>query len=505
MSPQHLRAELEREFSLVCFEDLAGMRSQHGAIFRLFQSLRLDHFQPAQRLVFYTQHAVDQPFLDHIQRAASRVDISNWFILIVTPHNLESMLHLANQRFGYDSTTISSRIEPIDHSAHWPDPGFADSRHLCPLPFVATFCDPDGRLRPCCLYKNDLGQAQNQSITSAFHGQGFQELRRQMMSGQAPKACDTCWHLEKQGGTSLRRLALQKYGDMLDSQLLDQPDIVDLSWSPASLCNFSCRICNPISSTTIAAEEIKWSKSLAHRNNMRQLIKAHNNTDLQDSVIEQIVGMKQLRFLHILGGEPLLWPKFQKLVELLVDHGLASQITLEINTNASLFPDDFLAFIRQHFAAFEILLSIDNVGTRFELERGGKWDKIFHNIKAFAALQDQKTKVKLSTTINLQNVLYLNDIVSLAENLQVDVLWWYLEKPSYLSINQVTTAMQAEIIKQYINHKIEELRSIAERMANTSPVSGKPFLDFVHELDHRRGQRFADSHSEVFRAMGGCI
>ena len=505
MLPQHLKAELEREFSLVCFEDLASVRSQHGAIFRLFRSLRVEHFEPSQRLVFYTTHAVDQPFIDHIQRAAARIDISNFFILMVAPYDLAPMLHAANQRFGYDSVTIASRVMPIDHSEIWPDPGFADLSYLCPLPFMQAMALPDGNVGPCCKFKNIMGNIQKQDIQTIFHDQEFRDLRQQMISGQAPMACEVCWHVENQGCTSLRQLAIDKYGDMLDQQWLDQPEIVDFSWSPATLCNFKCRICLPGTSTSIAVEEIKWSNDSAHRDFMRYQIKVTNNNDLQDSVIKQILGMKQLRFLHILGGEPLLWPKFNQLLELLVDQGLASQIALELNTNVSVFPYDLLSFIQHNFAGLEILMSIDNVDARFELERGGEWTKILHNAKAFAALKNEITKIKLATTVNLQNVLYLNDVVALAQNLDVDVLWWYLEQPDFLSIDQATSAMQSEIITRYLNHDIEELHRIAERVANATPVSGQTFLDYVHRMDHRRNQKFKDTHPEAYRAMSGRI
>ena len=505
MLPQHLKAELEREFNLVCFEDLASVRSQHGAIFRLFRSLRVEHFEAGQRLVFYTTHIVDQLFIDHIQRAAARVDISNFFILMVAPYDLAPMLYAANQRFGYDSVTIQSRVMPIDQSRDWPDPGFADVSHLCPLPFMQVMTRQDGDTRPCCKFKNTMGNIQKQDIQTIFHGREFRDLRQQMISGQAPAACETCWHVENQGCTSLRQLAIDKYGDMLDQQWLDQPDIVDFSWSPATLCNFSCRICSSQQSTSIAAEEIKWSSDSAHRDSLRYQIKVTNNNDLQDNVIEQILSMKQLRFLHILGGEPLLWPKFSRLIELLVDQGLASQIALELNTNVSLFPHDLLSFIQHNFASLEILLSIDNVGARFELERGGEWSKILHHAKAFAALKNETTKIKLCTTVNLQNVLYLNDVVTLAQSLDVDVLWWYLEQPDFLSIDQATSAMQSEIISRYLDHGIEELHWIAERVANNTPVSGQAFLDYVHRMDHRRNQKFKDTHPEAYRAMSGRI
>lgn len=505
MSPRDLRIELEREFSLVCFEDLATVRSQHGAIFRLFRDLKQEQYAPNQRLVFYTGHAVEQRFIDHIQRAAIEIDISNFFILLVTPHDLEPMLESANQRFGADSVTMGSLIRPVTRGRVWPELAAADPRYLCPIPFAQLFTNANGDVNPCCKFKGLLGNIKNQDLEQFFHNQEFRDLRQQMMSGQQHKGCAVCWHTEHHGGTSLRQLAMQKYGKMLNLELLDRPQIRDLSWVPSTLCNFSCRTCSADLSTSIAAEEIKWSTDATHRDSIRHWIRASNDQDLQDHVIDQILTMKELRYLHVLGGEPLLWPKFPRLIQELIDHGLSSRITLEINTNVSVFPKALINDIIHNFAGFEVLLSIDDVGDRFELERGGTWLEILSNARAFAALESKNTKVKLVVTINIQNVLYLDAVADLAQSLGIEVLWWYLESPDFLCIDEITPAMQSKIVEKYQNHRIKELRHMAKRVAYNQTVSGQAFLDYVHRMDSRRGQTFAVSHLEVYEAMGGCI
>jgi hypothetical protein len=151
------------------------------------------------------------------------------------------------------------------------------------------------------------------------------------------------------------------------------------------------------------------------------------------------------------------------------------------------------------------LLSLDNVGARFELERGGNWSEIQSNVQKFSQLQSSKVKVKLAVTINLQNVLYLDDIIHFAQASNLSILWWYLEKPQHLCIEQATPRLQQMIAHLYQNHADLELRAMAQRVTQAPGSDGQQFLQHMSQLDHRRQQRFDVTHKEVYEAMGGCM
>jgi hypothetical protein len=101
-----LENELNKSYDVVCFEDLANIATSHGEIFRLFKKYHVREFSPKQKLVFYSSRKIPQFVLDHLQYAASKIDISNFFILVCGPIEIAEKLIIANQNHGHDNTPI---------------------------------------------------------------------------------------------------------------------------------------------------------------------------------------------------------------------------------------------------------------------------------------------------------------------------------------------------------------------------------------------------------------
>jgi sulfatase maturation enzyme AslB (radical SAM superfamily) len=309
------------------------------------------------------------------------------------------------------------------------------------------------------------------------------------------------------GTTSFRQIALSKYGDLLDQAWIDDIQVRDVTWSPSSLCNFACRICRADSSTTIAVEEIKWATDRTQKNYLKKLVRGSNNVARNDKICANLLQLPDLQFLHSLGGEPLIWPQLQDMIDGLIAENLSGNIAIEFNTNCSLYPESMIQRIVDNFKSVEILLSVDNVGPRFEIERGGVWSDILTNIQRFVelGLGSEKVTVKLVTTINLQNVLYLDDVIELSHVLGIEVIWWYLEDPEFLCIDRATETTKQCVISKYLSHREPELHKIAVRMQNSPGSDGRDFLNHCQKLDDRRSQSFPHTHAEIYRAMGGCV
>jgi radical SAM protein with 4Fe4S-binding SPASM domain len=504
MLAEDLKQELSKKFRLITFADLADLRQRHRLIFDLFRGAYQDSFEPDQRLVLYSAYKPEQDFLDHIQRAAARVDISNAFILIVCPYDITDQLKLSNRKFGYDHSVIRTLKLPLQQTAAWGAPGFAKPDSLCALPFAQVQISVDGQVRPCCKFQGNIGNLATITLHDAFHGHKANTIRDQLRSGYKPKECSVCWQHELAGTTSYRNLAQHKYGDLLDQDWLDDVQIRDVTWSPATLCNFTCRICSADSSSSIAVEEIKWSTDSDQKAQLTKQLKIANALEKNLPMLQSLTQLTHLANLHILGGEPLLWPQLPDLVDLLVNRGLSENITLEFNTNCSLYPEAQILRIIENFKTVEILLSVDAVGPRFEIERGGQWSSILHNITKFASLKSSKVTITLAPTVNIQNVLYLDDVIDLAKTLGIGMIWWYLEQPAFLCIDQATAETKQAVIAKYLHHPEIELQRITARILNAAGSDGREFVAYTKKIDQRRSQRFVDTHPEIYRAMGGC-
>lgn len=503
MLVEALDKRLRSQYDLVCFEDMADVLAYHSTVFRLMTSLFRERYENNERLVFYTAEEPTQLQIDHIQRAAVRTDISNFFILIVCPFDLIQKIEDSNRKFGHDGSLIQSLMISLENTKPFGPSRLVPIDSLCAFPFMQVNVGSNGRTSPCCKFQQSIGNLHSGHLDEIWTDLKIESIRQEMRTGQRPTACEICWQNEDAGTTSLRQLGLYKHGSTLDHGWLDDVQIRDIIWSPTSLCNFSCRICRPESSTSLAAEEIKFAKDAESSRKIRQIMSNTNNRTIPNKMLSSLNALPHLEGMHVLGGEPLIWPELPRLIDLLVADGKASRMTLELNTNCSVYPEDRIQMIIDNFHAVQILLSLDNIGARFEIERGGRWDDILANVKKFAALRSARCEIQLAVTVNLQNILYLDDVIEFSRSLSVPIVWWYLEDPEILSIDRGTECLKQLVTSRYTDHDDPELRSIARRVANSPGSDGRAFLAWCAELDFRRKQSFSESHAEVYAAMGG--
>lgn len=492
--------ELTAQYKIVCVEDLSEISSKHSKIFRIFQKHHKEAFTDNERFIFYSKHDPSQDLLNHVQKAANIIDISNWFILFVTPFCLLEKLKKANQKFGNSKSPMNYlQVNDIQSKKLFQLP-IVNYSTLCPYPFVKIEAFT-GKSYPCCKFKESVGDPDKEAVSDIFNSEKIIKIREQMITGQKPTECSVCWDAESKGVTSFRQLGLQKYKHKID-MYIDSPELKDLTYALSSLCNFKCRICDYVNSSSIAVEKLKFETSSELKHKIRNHIKL-TTTNVNQRSANIIFGdhLKNLEFLHLLGGETFLLPEMEETITKLIDSGHSKHIGIDFNTNGSIFPASYIFKIIENFASVEILLSIDDIGPRFEVQRGGNWQDVKTNIIKFSNLKSKKVKVKLAPTVNIQNLLYLDELVEFAESINLNFVWWYLEEPKELCIDNLTSAAQKIVHNKYHNHRVEELRKIANRVRKNNPVSGKPFVEFMHQIDCRRNEKFSNTHQEIFTAM----
>ena len=492
MTAQELKSELEQTYTLVCFYDLADVMCNHGKIFKVFKELYQKEYSPDQRLIFYTSQQPSQLILDHLQRAATKTDISNYFITVCTPYDIHEELKTANTKYGNSDVCIHWQVCDLTESNSIDGTNIYPFDTFCTLPFGAMFVSTGNATAPCCKYQGATGLFNN----NIDHR--VEEIKTDIKHSRRHEKCSVCWNAEDLGQTSLRQHFNNKYLDQCDLEWVDRPGIRDLTISPNNLCNFKCRICIPVSSSKVAVEQLSATSDKQEIHKLKTIISWSRE---ERSITENIVKMSSdLNFLHILGGEPLLWHDLKNLIQTLVHNNTAPHIQLEFNTNGSLFSKDIIDQF-SNFKSVEILLSIDDLGERFELQRGGSWHQIYENIKKFIALKSEKINVKIAPTVNVQNILYLDQLFDFCESHQIEIVWWFLESPKELSIDRLTASAKHAVFNKYCNHKDPELRAIAQRVLLTAPESGLPFLNFMQILDQRRQQNSSMILKEIFDVM----
>jgi MoaA/NifB/PqqE/SkfB family radical SAM enzyme len=498
LSVENLQQTLNDHYELAAFVDLADITISHGSVFHFLKSVHKESFESNERIVFYSSHCPSDLIIDHLQRAAAAIDISNWFILVCGPHNITEKLIQANKKYGTDSNCISWYQADIEPTNILKSDTIYPYETLCFLPFNSIALSTGENLKPCCKYQSFTGNIKTQSLDQIIAGDSNAELQRLLQQGIKPSNCEACWNVESSGGTSLRQHMLNKFQNIGDLYHVDHPAVRSINISPGNTCNFKCRICNSMLSSSFAAEEIKYTTDPGLKNQLTLEIQQTNSRDSSDfiKIVEPVID--SLETIHWMGGEPLLIKALPKFLDYLIETGHSKHIAFEINTNASVWSEDIVAKLR-HFKKVEILLSIDDIGKRFELQRGGDWEKIDANIKRW--LKIKNFTVKIAPTVNVQNVLYLDQLLAYCQSLDIDIVWWYLEEPDEFCIDNMTKTAKDLVYEKYHLHPTEELRNIANRVRINSPITDSKFIDTVKRFDHQRSQDFAKEHREIFDAM----
>jgi organic radical activating enzyme len=186
----------------------------------------------------------------------------------------------------------------------------------------------------------------------------------------------------------------------------DNLQVLDLKMG--NYCNLTCNICNASASNKIAEKDFQQG-TLSRAQYETIKIQSHwPNQRKFWQEISEIAG--QLKHLDIYGGEPLMVKMLFNFLRFLIDNKYAKNISLEYNTNGTVYSDKFFEFWDE-FKQVKVSFSIDDIEQRFEQQRvGAVWDEVCDNIIKFQKQKSNKFITEVYPTINTQNVFWLPEL-----------------------------------------------------------------------------------------------
>jgi sulfatase maturation enzyme AslB (radical SAM superfamily) len=310
-----------------------------------------------------------------------------------------------------------------------------------------------------------------------------------MLAGGAPTGCQYCWGLESEGLTSNRTYYMSLLKKELLTSNLESPVIKSLDLKPSNTCNFKCRICNPKSSSLFAQEagisvkQFRWAEK-------------------DSKTIDEIINLlPTLINIDMFGGEPFLIKPLLKILSTAVDLGYANNIRLHYNSNGSIYPENLIEYWKK-FKHVDIHFSIDNIGDRFELERGGSWAIVESNIKKLISLNLPNVKISIMPAISIMNIFYFDELIQFANKLNLSVNPLYVSKPSGFDIKNLTAEAKQLINEKFKHHQWTEIKNILNYINKLPDSNGKEFINLCKHFDNLRNQNFSKSHPEIAKAMG---
>ena len=386
----------------------------------------------------------------------------------------------------------------------------------CILPWISIETTPLGDTRPCCLYTDEIPDIdlRKNTLEEAFNSKTMRDLRRSFRRGEKPSGCRNCWREEEVGKKSKREYMLEKFKDIkVDYSTNSGTELQFIDLKLGNICNLKCRICGSWSSSKWAQEEMDYSNDPDNHIAKQWLAKGRWPRESAEFWENLDSILPQIKYFEFTGGEPFLIKEHFELLQRAVDKGFASQIDIHYNTNTTKFPKEHTVW--KHFKRVQIAFSVDNTEERFEYERyGASWKTANTNIDKIHKLRDEQgypIDTQLCTTWNVQNVYYVDEILTWAATKNFDSIHFNLmHDPWEFSLHKLPKSARAEVMfylqKQQILHRkyakeIDSIKKIVSSNIEENYTDGVALHNKLRRTDLYRNQNFAVSHTKMAGAI----
>lgn len=333
-----------------------------------------------------------------------------------------------------------------------------------------------------------------------------------------------------------RRLYLMQVQDSNVSetnfQLSKISDTGEVNWMPNSLdirfgnlCNQKCVMCNPTFSNLWYEEYFDYHKT----NSFGQGIKIEINKDsvtgkwIQPAELKWFENpiwwekfeqmMPHLRHIYITGGEPMVTPAHDVMLDKLIESDYAKNIWLEYDTNASAI-NEKITKRWAYFNKVHIRASLDAIEDQYELIRfGGNWEKFQANVKKLKQYEiESNGKVRLLAASSCFQILTLYSIIKSEEWCKKNDIHFhirFLRGPERMAVSSLCEESKKDLISYYSAHI--KTSSKAGMIINYlkeysavkyhNPHAVKDFLNFMNYLDSTRNTNWKAVFPDVLQLI----
>ena len=515
-----LKRTLEEQYSVACITWLEDLECQASSTLYCSWVTHLrPAYAPGQRFVLLNFRPVGREVVTHAIQLINRLDISPCFVLVITDQ-IETAEWFQHQKNPVQVKLVNY-IVPHSVPTAIATPQFNNRNTMCAHAWTGIHVWPNGETSPCCEYSGTVTDLNNQSyniqthtIDEIMHSDYMNQVRNNFRQGQFPAGCQRCYDTEQSAGESKHQLTPYKLANVYNSVDWESDQVAHslgfVGGHLGNLCNLRCRICSPVFSSSIAAEELDHVDQDVKLHPTYRLL-TDNRWSKNSEPFWQMLKSKadQICNFEFLGGEPLLLKENLEFMQWLIDHGHSQRAIFEFVTNGTQYPKIFDQ--AGLFQRLTVTISIDNMGPRFELERNGtSWNVVVENVKKFVACKQQNPSLHVGVciTVNIQNVLYLPELIRWIREQGIDHYYFnVLVSPHYLSIDQLTKLAKELVLNRLRSSTLDatdqnKLQHIINCVAKATTSDGKLFCQMMQDKDRLRGENFISTHQEIAKAMG---
>jgi MoaA/NifB/PqqE/SkfB family radical SAM enzyme len=308
------------------------------------------------------------------------------------------------------------------------------SNFYCAAPWRGLHINPRGDVKTCCAGDpNMLGNLNEQTIESILFGPKLKEIRQSIRSGQPHDYCYNCVQAERYGRSERdwHNNVSPEFDCRTTTDDEHVPVLIDVRWNIT--CNLSCNYCGDKCSS-------KWAglKGIPFRSGARPYY------EQVCDYLEQ--HQEHIREVALVGGEPLLLPENERLLDVIPEDCIVTLITnMSVDLTKNKIFDKLTQRNRVGWS-----MSFDNIGSQFEYVRhGGSWPALVENIYRVKELFTQGHWGGIHAVYNIYNATRLFDFIEWAKFVGIDTHWQSLYQPEWLDplkhSQEIRNLAQAEI------------------------------------------------------------
>lgn len=407
------------------------------------------------------------------------------------------------------------------------------SKTFCVMPFLHLNIKQKGKLSACWRYPDWIGDYTKETLTEAWNNENLRNLRRDILNGDQPIGCRSCWDLEKSGIKSTRQMQNEEYKDIVTEEVvrsqideefrMPENKLTCIEIRFDNVCNLMCRHCSSDYSS-------KWEVAVKKDDDLKDIMKKYGTyhqwedpRKLTDKMISEIGEMSDhLDFILIAGGEPLFHDKHYRFLENVSSNAHRLKLSYNSNLTTLQYKGKSIVDLWEKFKYITLRVSIDGYPEIYEYVRThSELPLVEKNINE---LHNRLDNIYLSTTcttsaLNITRITdifeYFNQIgghihtslVQYPEALNPRLLppalkkhitenWetWHNNAEEILSKNKhpaINFKQQVECAKYYGNNVITYMNSVDDH-----ENSWHKFKEYTSALDKFHGSNILDVYPE---------
>ena len=340
---------------------------------------------------------------------------------------------------------------------------------FCMHPFTGLATREDGAIMACCR-SHPVGNIQDNTLEEIWNGEPMQRIRRQVLNGERPAACEPCFNLEDQGVESMRQrhiageipeARITLYPNALASMRPDYTmpfEIPTMEVKLNNLCNIKCRMCHPMDSTSwndweqvepFYAKEKNVLVPLIRDNNLLRkpyLDKFEDNDNWWASFEKLLPFFRRVEFA---GGEPLIDPQHYRILNMLKPYGHQIEIKYATNLTTLGKGDRTVWNYWPQFKSVAVNVSIDGINDSYEYIRtDAKWDTLVRNIKEIQRIPNI-SRIVGAATLQVSNALVFSKMIEyFLDDIGIVFHSHRVEYPRVLSAQVLPAELKEKVIQQ---------------------------------------------------------